>query len=148
MYAVCLRYARTPSDAADILQEGFLKVFSKLSQFHFQGSFEGWIRRIMVHTALRTYQRRRYDAEQAGTDALIEASVEPDVISTLSEAELLRMIADLPEGYRFVFNLVAIEGYSHAEAAAMLGIQESTSRSQLAKARKLLMEQVEALYAK
>lgn len=148
MYAVCLRYARTPSDAADILQEGFVKVFSKLSQFHFQGSFEGWMRRIMVNTAIRTYQRRRFDVECAGIETLVELSIEPDAVSALSENELLTMIERLPEGYRLVFNLVAIEGYSHAEAAEMLGIQESTSRSQLAKARKILVEQVEGTYAK
>ncbi|MCE7926699.1 MAG: sigma-70 family RNA polymerase sigma factor [Haliscomenobacteraceae bacterium CHB4] len=146
MYAVCLRYARTPADAADILQEGFLKVYSKLEQFQFQGSFEGWIRRIMVNTALRTYQKQRFDNETSGYERLPEAPVDPDAISALSEAELLRLIAQLPEGYRLVFNLVAIEGYSHAEVAETLGIQESTSRSQLTKARRWLCEQIELLH--
>ena len=146
MYAVCLRYARTPADAADILQEGFLKVYSKLEQFQFQGSFEGWVRRIMVNTALRTYQKQRFDNESSGYERLPEAPVDPDAISALSEAELLRLITRLPEGYRVVFNLVAIEGYSHAEVAQTLGIQESTSRSQLTKARRWLCEQVEALH--
>jgi RNA polymerase sigma factor (sigma-70 family) len=145
MFVVCLRYARTPADAADILQEGFVKVFTKLNQFQFQGSFEGWIRRIMVNTALRTYQRQRFDFEQSGLEHLPEKPVDPDAISSLSEKELLRLIEKLPEGYRVVFNLVAIEGYSHAEAAEMLGIQESTSRSQLTKARRWLSEQLEAL---
>ena len=146
MYAVCLRYARTPADAADILQEGFLKVYSKLDQFQFQGSFEGWIRRIMVNTALRTYQKQRFDNETSGYERLPDAPVDPDAIASLSEAELLQIIARLPEGYRVVFNLVAIEGYSHAEVAETLGIQESTSRSQLTKARRWLCEQVEALH--
>lgn len=146
MYAVCLRYARTPADAADILQEGFLKVYSKLEQFQFQGSFEGWIRRIMVNTALRTYQKQRFDHEYTGYEQLPDAPVDPDAISALSEAELLRVISQLPEGYRVVFNLVAIEGYSHAEVAETLGIQESTSRSQLTKARRWLCEQIDILY--
>lgn len=146
MYAVCLRYARSSSDAADILQEGFVKVFTKLDQFQFQGSFEGWIRRIMINTALRTYQRQRFDYETSGHENLPEAPVEPDALASLSEAELLRLISRLPDGYRVVFNMVAIEGYSHAEVADLLGIQESTSRSQLTKARRWLCEQLETLH--
>jgi RNA polymerase sigma-70 factor (ECF subfamily) len=145
MYAVCLRYARTSADAADILQEGFLKVYSKLGQFQFQGSFEGWVRRVMVNTALRAYQKQRFDYETSGYERLPDAPVDPDAISALSEAELLALIRKLPDGYRAVFNLVAIEGYSHAEAAEMLEIQESTSRSQLTKARRWLCEQLEAM---
>ncbi|MCB0527697.1 MAG: sigma-70 family RNA polymerase sigma factor [Saprospiraceae bacterium] len=145
MYAVCLRYARSQADAADILQEGFLKVYSKLDQFQFQGSFEGWIRRIMVNTALRTYQKQRFDHEYSGYEQLPDSPVDPDAISSLSEAELLRLIGRLPEGYRVVFNLVAIEGYSHAEVAESLGIQESTSRSQLTKARRWLCEQIDLI---
>lgn len=138
MYAVCLRYARTREDAADILQEGFLKVFSKLEQFQFQGSFEGWIRRVMVNTALRAYQKQRFEYEQSGYERLPESPVDPDAVAMLSEEELLNLVRQLPDGYRAVFNLVAIEGYSHAEAAEVLGIQESTSRSQLTKARRHL----------
>ena len=148
MYAVCLRYARNRDDAADMLQEGFVKVFSKLDQFQFNGSFEGWVRRIMVNTALRTYQRLRFDQEHSGLEHIPEMPVEPDAVSALSEAELLGMIAQLPEGYRVVFNLVAIEGFSHAEAAEMLDIQESTSRSQLTKARRWLGEQLQQLEGK
>lgn len=146
MYAVCLRYARTPSDAADILQEGFVKVFTKLNQFQFQGSFEGWVRRIMVNTALRAYQRQRFEHESSGFEQLPESPVDPDALAVLSEEELLRLISRLPDGYRVVFNLVAIEGYSHAEVAESLGIQESTSRSQLTKARRWLCEQLEVLH--
>ena len=146
MYAVCLRYARSSADAADILQEGFVKVFMKLDQFQFQGSFEGWVRRIMVNTALRAYQRQRFDFESSGYEHLPESPVDPDALSALSEADLLRLISRLPDGYRVVFNLVAIEGYSHAEVADQLGIQESTSRSQLTKARRWLAEQLELLH--
>jgi RNA polymerase sigma factor (sigma-70 family) len=143
MYAVCLRYARSSADAADMLQEGFVKVFTKLDQYHFQGSFEGWIRKIMVNTALRTYQRQRFDLEQSGYESLPDNAIEPDAIARLGEQELLHLIAQLPDGYKVIFNLVAIEGYSHAEAAQALGIQESTSRSQLTKARKWLCDQLE-----
>ncbi|HOY06736.1 MAG TPA: RNA polymerase sigma factor [Saprospiraceae bacterium] len=145
MYAVCLRYARAQADAADILQEGFVKVFTKLDQFHFQGSFEGWIRRIMINTALRAYQKQRFEFESSGYEYFPDAPVEPDAIAALSEAELLVLIGRLPEGYRVVFNLVAVEGYSHAEVAQTLGIQESTSRSQLTKARRWLCEQLEII---
>lgn len=151
MYAVCLRYARTSADAADMLQEGFVKVFTKLDQYGFQGSFEGWIRRIMVNTALRTYQKQRFDLEYNGYEVLPERPVDGDVIAAMSERELLNLVAQLPEGYRVVFNLVAIEGYSHAEVGDMLGIQESTSRSQLTKARRWLSDQIEKreqVYAK
>ena len=142
MYAVCLRYARSREDAADILQEGFIKVFSKLEQFQFNGSFEGWIRKVMVNTALRAYQKQRFEFEQSGYERLPELPVDPDAMAMLSEAELLNLVRQLPDGYRAVFNLVAIEGYSHAEAATMLGIQESTSRSQLTKARRHLEVEV------
>ncbi len=146
MYAVCLRYARSQSDAADILQEGFVKVYTKLDQFQSQGSFEGWIRRIMINTALRAYQKQRFEFESSGYEHFPDAPVEPDAVASLSEAELLELIGRLPEGYRVVFNLVAVEGYSHAEVADMLGIQESTSRSQLTKARRWLCEQLELLH--
>jgi RNA polymerase sigma factor (sigma-70 family) len=143
MYAVCLRYARNAADAADMLQEGFVKVFTKMDQYGFQGSFEGWIRRIMVNTALRTYQRQRFDLEHTGFETLPERPVEADALALMGERELLGLIAKLPEGYRMVFNMVAIEGFSHAEVGEMLGIQESTSRSQLTKARRWLCEQIE-----
>lgn len=146
MYAVCLRYARSQSDAADILQEGFVKVYTKLDQFQFNGSFEGWIRRIMINTALRAYQKQRFEFESSGYEHFPDAPVDPDAVASLSEAELLELIGRLPEGYRVVFNLVAIEGYSHAEVAETLGIQESTSRSQLTKARRWLSEQLELLH--
>ena len=99
----------------------------------------------MINTALRTYQRQRFDFESSGYERLPESPVDPDALSMLSEAELLRLINRLPSGYRVVFNLVAIEGYSHAEVAQTLGIQESTSRSQLTKARRWLSEQLEVL---
>jgi RNA polymerase sigma factor (sigma-70 family) len=143
MYAVCLRYARSTADAADILQEGFIKVFMSLNTFKFEGSFEGWIRKTMVRTALRKYQRIRNDMEESGFEFMPDYSVDSEAISQLSEEELLKIISKLPEGYKNVFNLVAIEGYSHKEAAELLDIQEGTSRSQLTKARQKLVEAIE-----
>ena len=99
----------------------------------------------MVNTALRAYQRQRFEHESSGYEQLPESPVDPDALSTLSEEELLRLISRLPDGYRMVFNLVAIEGFSHAEVAETLNIQESTSRSQLTKARRWLCEQLTIL---
>ena len=96
----------------------------------------------MVNTALRAYQKQRFEFEQTGYERLPESPVDPDAMSILSEAELMKLVSKLPDGYRAVFNLVAIEGYSHAEAAQLLGIQESTSRSQLTKARRHLEAEV------
>jgi RNA polymerase sigma factor (sigma-70 family) len=143
MYAVCLRYARSTADAADILQDGFIKVFGSLNTFKFEGSFEGWIRKTMVRTAIRKYQRIRNDMEESGLEFLPDYSIDADAVSQLSEEELLKMISNLPDGYRVVFNMVAIEGYTHREVAEFLDIKEGTSRSQLTKARQKLVEDIE-----
>ncbi len=138
MLAVCMRYARHQMEAEDVLQDAFIKVFDHIQQFQFKGSFEGWIRRIVVNTALKNFDRKSFSYEQIGLEPHHDQRVEPTVYDHLLEEELLALIAKLPEGYRLVFNLYAIEGYSHAEIGEMLGIQESTSRSQLVKARKML----------
>lgn len=145
MMAVCLRYARHRLEAEDILQEAFIKVFDHIGSFAGKGSFEGWIRRIVVNTALKHYQRKHFTKEQIGLEHFPDVPQHPQAYARLGESELLDMIARLPEGYRVVFNLYAIEGYSHKEISEMLGIQESTSRSQLVKARKLLQAQLEKL---
>lgn len=145
MMAVCVRYARHRLEAEDMLQEAFVKVFDNLDKFAFKGSFEGWIRRIVVNTALKHHQRKYFTNEQIAVEHFPDSPTEPVAYSQLGEEELLKMISRLPEGYRLVFNLYAIEGYSHREIAKMLGIQESTSRSQLVKARKMLQAQLEKL---
>lgn len=142
MMAVCVRYTRHKMEAEDILQDAFIKVFDNLSKFKFKGSFEGWVRRIVINTALKNYGKRGFRQEQIGMDQYQEVPMEPSVYSHLQEEELLNLVAKLPDGYRIVFNLYAIEGYSHKEIAETLGIQESTSRSQLVKARKMLQSQV------
>ena len=139
---VCRRYARHSLEAEDILQDAFVKVFNHLHQFESKGSLEGWIRRIVVNTALKNYGKLSFQNESIGLENVYEDSAEPDVYGSLHQEELLKLIAKLPEGYRVVFNLAAIEGYSHKEIAASLGIEESTSRSQLTKARRQLQGQV------
>ncbi|MCC6542047.1 MAG: RNA polymerase sigma factor, partial [Flavobacteriales bacterium] len=138
----CLRYARHQLEAQDLMQEGFIRVFEKLPTFRMDGSLEGWVRRIMVHTAINQYRKKAFQQERFGLEHLPETPVEPLAIDHLSEKELMQLIAELPDGYRHVFNLYAIEGFDHAEIAAMLGCGESTSRSQLSKARNHLQARI------
>lgn len=144
MMTVCLRYGRDQQEAEDILQEGFIKVFKSLEKYKYKGSFEGWIRKIILNTALNKVSKKYFSHERDNIDDYdaLEATT-PEIISTLSVEEILKIISQLPKGYKIVFNLYAIEGYSHKEIAEMLEIEEGTSRSQLAKARKMLQEQVE-----
>lgn len=144
MLGVCHRYARNSADAEDILQDAFIKVFNKLGQFKFEGSFEGWIRRIVVNTALKKYSLVRYEKEFTGFEVQENQEVQSDpaAYSNLTEKDLLVLINSLPDGYRLIFNLYVIEGYQHEEIASMLGIQPGTSRSQLVKARTMLQKQI------
>jgi RNA polymerase sigma-70 factor (ECF subfamily) len=142
MYAVCLRYARHRLEAQDLMQEGFIRVFDKLSDFRQDGSLEGWIRRIMVHTCINHYRKKAFQNERFGLEHLPEGSEGPTALENLGEERLMALVQALPDGYRMVFNLFAIEGYDHAEIAEMIGCQESTSRSQLAKARRLLQQRI------
>jgi RNA polymerase sigma-70 factor (ECF subfamily) len=144
MLGVCHRYARTSADAEDILQDAFIKVFDKLHQYKFEGSFEGWIRKIVVNTALKKYSLTRYDKEVSGIEniAKYDTAEDPAAYTHLSQKDLLALINRLPDGYRVIFNLHVIEGYQHEEIAAMLGIQPGTSRSQLVKARNMLQKKI------
>ncbi|HEV7378511.1 MAG TPA: RNA polymerase sigma factor [Dyadobacter sp.] len=142
MLGLCFRYACDEMIAEDIMIEGFMRVFSKIDQFSEEGSFEGWIRRIMVNEALGYIRKQKRMMEDSLSD---EADNIPDYTladENLNAEELLSLISGLPVGYRTVFNLYAIEGYSHAEIAEMLGISESTSKSQLHRARALLQKMV------
>jgi len=147
MLGVCHRYARNSEDAEDILQESFIKIFNKMSQFKSEGSFEGWIRRIVVNTALKKYTISRYSKELSVPELKESNAVlsEPPAYSHLTEKDLLALINNLPDGYRVIFNLYVIEGYQHDEIAELLGIQPGTSRSQLVKARMLLQKQLSEL---
>ncbi|MBL0357777.1 MAG: RNA polymerase sigma factor [Chitinophagaceae bacterium] len=144
MLGVCHRYARTAADAEDILQDAFIKVFDKLHQFKFEGSFEGWIRKIVVNTALKKYTLTRYEKEVNGIENIskYESAEDPSAYTHLSQKDLLVLINQLPDGYRMIFNLHVMEGYQHEEIADMLGIQPGTSRSQLVKARNMLQKQI------
>ena len=140
MYGLCYRYVKDVMEAEDILVTAFMKVFDKIAQFKSEGSFEGWIRRIVVNEAL-TYLRR-HRSMYLETE-LEQADREPDYNSLsdhLEAEDLLKMIQELPAGYRIVFNLYAIDGYSHKEIAEQLGISENTSKSQLSRARTYLQK--------
>ncbi len=139
---VCLRYAADTMEAEDMLQEGFVRIFNNMHQFKFEGSFEGWMRRIVVNVALKHLQKKRIQFSEIKDDIQQGPSIDSYALTSLGEADLMRLINNLPDGYRTVFNLSVIEGYSHDEIAEMLNIQASTSRSQLVKARKLLQQQI------
>jgi RNA polymerase sigma factor (sigma-70 family) len=145
MFGVCLRYAPDRETAEDILQDGFVKVLKNIGSFQSKGSLEGWIRRVMVNTALEQLRKKStmypvVDIEQAAnTDSGW------DIVSAMGEQEILRLVQALPLGYRTVFNLYAIEGYSHKEIADQLNITEGTSKSQLARARQTLQESIKVM---
>ena len=144
MYGVCLRFARNTLEADDILQEGFIKVFTFLKDFRQDGSFEGWIRRTFVNTAINYYHSKENEWKETSIDkAESVQSVSEDALDIISAADLIEIIRELPEGYRLVFNLYVIEGYAHQEIAEMLHISESTSKSQLSRARMALQERLE-----
>jgi RNA polymerase sigma factor (sigma-70 family) len=141
MLGVCMRYAKNREEAEEILLEGFLRVFTYIKKFKGTGSFEGWIRKIMVNCALLRYRNKSHlhpviqlDDERAGT------TVEPDIFSKLDTKELTLLVQSLPAGYRVVFNLYVFEGYKHREIAEALGISEGTSKSNLSDARLILQK--------
>jgi RNA polymerase sigma-70 factor (ECF subfamily) len=142
MMSVCLRYANDSMEAEDIMQDGFIKVFQYLHQFKFEGSFEGWIRRIIVNTAIRHLEKKKIQFKDIDESGAHVPKLDPYAYSHLGQDDLLKLINQLPEGYKVVFNLNVIEGYSHEEIAEMLHIQPGTSRSQLVKARKMLQQQI------
>jgi RNA polymerase sigma-70 factor (ECF subfamily) len=143
MYGVCMRYARNTLEADDILQEGFIKVFNFLKDYRHQGSLEGWIRRIVVNTAINYYRSRLHEWEEVNIEkAGSSPKLETAEVDNLSRDELLALIQQLPEGYRLVFNLYVIEGYNHQEIGKLLDISENTSKSQLSRARASLQEKI------
>ncbi|HEV7329864.1 MAG TPA: sigma-70 family RNA polymerase sigma factor [Flavisolibacter sp.] len=139
MFAVCYRYAHNREDAEDMLQEGFIKVFSQIHKFENRGALEGWIRRIMIHTCINILKKNKrfnesVDLIHAGALQVREESI-PSIMQAKEVVECIRM---LPLGYRTVLNLYAIEGFSHKEISDMLDVEESTSRSQYTRARTML----------
>ena len=144
MLAVCYRYTKSVADAEDVLQEGFVKVFKNLQQFKGEGELGGWIRRIMVTTAINFLKKNsRYQAELVFGEEHLHAINNYHPEMNLGAKELADLIRQLPAGYQTIFNLYAVEGYTHLEIGTMLGIQEGTSRSQYARARALLIKWIE-----
>lgn len=139
MMGVCLRYCRNQDQAKDLLQDGFIKVFEKISTYRGEGSLEGWIKKIFITTALEEIRRKKIDFVRL-PDENIEGDETVSADSKLQAQDLLRVIQQLPEGYRIVFNLFAIEGYNHIEIAEKLNITEGTSKSQYARARSYIQK--------
>lgn len=140
MMSVCMRYAGDREKAQDLLQDGFVKVFVHLDKFKNEGSFEGWIRRTMVNTALDELRKRnRLQVDADISEAEYLAGAAETLTSKMRVEEMMNIIQEMPTGYRTVFNMYAIEGYSHQEIADELGVSESTSKTQYRKARSYLM---------
>lgn len=147
MYAVCLRYMGDRESAEDILQDGFVTLFSKIDSFSGDGSFEGWARKIFVNTALMSLRKKDALKNSEDVDAAWNITTdEPTAIQKIGYQDLMKMISALPPGFRTVFNMYVIEGYSHKEIAEALGISETTSRSQLQRARALLQSKIKDKY--
>lgn len=142
MYAVCLRYAGNAEEAEDILQEGFIKVFKKLDSFRSEGSFEGWVRRIFVNTAIEHFRRKRYLMPVTEKEENTIEGKFTSVLDELGAKDIMALVQELSPGYRTVFNMYVVEGYTHKEIADMLGISEGTSKSQLSRAKVILQDMV------
>ena len=142
MYAVCLRYAGNAEEAEDILQEGFIKIFKKLDSFRGEGSFEGWVRRIFVNTAIEHFRRKRYLQPVTEKEENTIEGKSLSALDDLAEKDLLALVRQLSPGYRTVFNMYVVEGYTHKEIGDMLGISEGTSKSQLSRAKVILQDMV------
>jgi len=138
LLTVSRRYTHDLELAKDVLQEGLVKVLKSIDQYEPTGSFEAWMKRIIINTALAKRQKKSFSFEISGFEDLPEKEIAPDVYSHLQAEDLIELINRLPEGFRLVFNMYAIEGYSHKEIGDLLGITESSSRSQLSRARKML----------
>jgi len=146
MYGLCLQYASSEEDAQDILQDGFVKVFTKLDQVKNPEAFPGWIRRIMINTALERYRSQVVLQPVDELKGSIPGEEGDQVMDELTSEELVRLIQGLTPRYRMVFNLYAVEGYSHQEISEELGISVGTSKSNLSRARAILQEKIKKLY--
>lgn len=143
MFGVCLRYAKDATEAEDNLQEGFIKVFANLKSFRQDGSFEGWVRRIMINVSLEKLRKQHllYPVEDVAIYDTVNFS--DDVVARMAADDLLKLIQQLPPRYRLVFNLYVIDGMSHHEIAKEMSITEGTSKSNLARAREILKKKVQ-----
>ena len=142
MMAVCMRYAKDRMEAEDVLQIGYIKIFQKVKDYRGDGSFEGWIRRIMVNTAIESYRKNLRSLNVVPIEDAYEQPATGFDFSRLGMQDLMKVIQKLADGYRMVFNMYIIEGYSHKEIAETLGISEGASKSQLSRARAILKEEI------
>jgi len=143
MFGLCLRYTKDYSAAEDVLQDGFIKVLTNISSYKGKGSIEGWIRRIMINTALERY-RKQFQMYSISENEEVNTKLEySDVINEISAKDLLKLVQELPPAYKMVFNLYAIDGFSHKEISEKLDISIGTSKSNLSRARKILQTKVE-----
>ena len=143
LFAVCLKYSRNYAEAQDNLRDGFLIIFQKIGQYSFKGSFDGWLKRVMINNVLQQYRQQTF-LSLVNEDIAEDYEIELDD-DDISLDYLLKIIQELPDRYRLVFNLYVIDGYSHAEIAEMLNINIGTSKSNLARGRMILKEKIEQL---
>lgn len=148
MYGVCLRYSGNVDDANDLLQEGFIKVFKNLLKFRGDGSFEGWMRRIFVNTSIEHFRKKvkLYNVTEVQENTIEDTDL--NILDTLAEKDIIILVNELSPGYKTVFNMHVVEGYSHKEIAEMLGITEGTSKSQLSRAKDVLKKSLEKMINK
>ena len=142
MYMVCLRYTKSQQEAEDVLQESFIKIFKNLNGYRGDSRFSYWVKRIVINTALNSQRKKLYMYPMVDIDEVKNVTGSNKALADFSLEELLKLIRELPTGCQTVFNLFAIEGYSHKEIAEMLEVSEGTSKSQFARARKLLQEKI------
>ena len=145
MFAICLRYAKDYHNAEDILQDGFVKVFNHIDRFRGEGSFEGWMKRIFINTAIEHYRKAQNHSGHSDIDTVQAEPIASKAGGLLARQDLMKLVQSLPVGYRTIFNLYAIEGYTHREIGEMLSISEGTSKSQLARARTTLQRMLAEL---
>lgn len=146
MLTVCKRYTNDQMEAEDVLQEGFIKLFQRMDSFTFQGSFEGWVRRLFVNTALDHLRKEKKNKFLEDVDDIgIHLDAEAYIIEGLEAEHLMKLLEVIPSGYRVVFNLFAIEGYSHKEIGELLNVTESTSKSQYFRAKSFIQKKLEEL---
>lgn len=148
MYGLCLRYASNSEEAEDILQEGFIKVFNKIGSFRKEGSFEGWMRRIFVNTAIEQFRKKIHLQPITEYEENTVEGKYLSVLDSMAEKDIIQLVQQLSPGYRTVFNMYVVEGYTHKQIADALGISEGTSKSQLSRAKQILQELVKKFIEK
>jgi RNA polymerase sigma-70 factor (ECF subfamily) len=142
MFGVCIRYASDQSMAEDFMQEGFIRVFANLKSFKSQGSLEGWVRRIMINTALEMLRKKDILKNTVELDLVSQVDEPDESIEVVNHEELLKIIKSMPPGFRTIFNLHAVEGFTHKEIGQMIGVSEGTSKSQYSRARAWIIKKI------